>query len=281
MVTQRSAVGARAPWRETVVDGVRLAYDDEGTGPALVCLHAIAHGAGDFAGLRERLRQGVHGRWRVLALDWPGHGNSADDLTPASAARYADLLAGFLDATGIERAVLLGNSIGGAAAIHFAAAQPARVRALVLANPGGLDRFDALTGPMTAAMARFFAAGANGARWYRGAFGAYYRLVLSQPAAIQRARIVASAVEVAPVLAQAWRSFGTPAADIRALAPSVTCPVLFTWATGDRINQLKRCRPAIERFPNGRLETFRGRHAAFLEDLDAFGVSLERFLADL
>ncbi len=71
-----------------------------------------------------------------------------------SAVRYGDLLGGFLDAVGIEQAVLLGNSIGGAAAVRLAAAQPVRVRALVLANPGGLDRVDALTGPVTRLMAR-------------------------------------------------------------------------------------------------------------------------------
>src|SRR3989442_4919142 len=84
MTTRRAAVGATAPWREAQVDGVRLAYDDDGSGPAIVCLHAIGHGAGDFA-LRTRLR----GRYRFVALDWPGQGNSADDHQPASAGRYA------------------------------------------------------------------------------------------------------------------------------------------------------------------------------------------------
>ncbi len=277
MATLRSVVGATAPWKDVGVDGVRLAYDDDGAGPALVCVHATGHGAGDFAPLRERLR----GRYRVLALDWPGHGSSDDDAVPASAARYADLLAGFLDAVAIEAPVILGNSIGGAAAIRVAARQPGRVRALVLANPGGLDRVDALTRPVTRLMARFFEAGARGARWYPRAFAALYGRVLPQPpAAAQRARIVASAVEVAPVLAQAWRSFGAPDADVRGLAERITCPVLFAWATGDWINQLGRCRPAIQRFPNARLETFRGGHAAFLEDTEAFADSLERFLAE-
>lgn len=278
MTTQRSAVGAQAPWQQVTVDGVRLAYDDEGSGPALVCLHAIAHGAGDFAGVRERLRS----RCRVLALDWPGQGSSGDDAAPASAVRYAELLAGFVDAVGIEQAVLLGNSIGGAAAVRYAAAQPARVRGLVLANPGGLDRVDALTGPVTRLMARFFTAGAKGARWYPRAFAAYYRFVLSAPvAAAQRTRIIASSVEVAPVLAQAWRSFGTGDNDVRNLGPRIACPVLFTWATGDRINQLRRCRPAIAQFPSARLETFRGGHAAFLEDPEAFIAAMERFLDTL
>src|SRR5262245_26883537 len=94
---RRAAVGASAPWRSVVVDGVRLTYDDEGSGPALVCLHAIGHGARDFAGLRAAL----HPRRRVLALDWPGQGSSDDDREPPTASRYAHLLAGFLDAVGI------------------------------------------------------------------------------------------------------------------------------------------------------------------------------------
>jgi 4,5:9,10-diseco-3-hydroxy-5,9,17-trioxoandrosta-1(10),2-diene-4-oate hydrolase len=258
------------------VDGVRLAYNEDGAGPAVVCLHAIGHGAGDFAALRERLA----GRYRLVALDWPGHGNSDDDREPVSAARYAELLIGFLDAAGIERTVLLGNSIGGAAAIRVAAAHPHRVRALVLCNPGGLDRVDALSGPVTRLMARFFTAGANGAWWYPRAFGLYYRLVL--PAApAQRARIVAAAREVAPVLAQAWRSFGAPDADIRGLGPQITCPVWFAWARGDRINQLTRCQPAIQRFPNARLDLFDGGHAAFLEAPDAFAQAFEQFVREL
>src|SRR5262245_58499288 len=108
MSSLRSALGARQPAKEVVVDGVRLAYDDEGSGRPLVCLHSIAHGARDFEGLRARLR----GRCRVLALDWPGHGSSGDDGVPAGAARYAALLAGFAEALDLRDAVVLGNSIG-------------------------------------------------------------------------------------------------------------------------------------------------------------------------
>src|ERR1700690_1483145 len=124
----RAAVGAGAPRREVTVGGVRLAYTDDGEGPAVVCLHAIGHGAGDFARLRARLRP----RHRVVALDWPGQGGSGDDAGPPSAARYTGLRGGLLDAIGVERAVLIGNSIGGAVAIRYAAAHPQRVGALVL-----------------------------------------------------------------------------------------------------------------------------------------------------
>ena len=271
----RADVGAVAPWREITVDGVRLAYDDEGAGPLIVCLHAIGHGSRDFARLRAHLRS----RYHVVALDWPGRGCSGEDPIPASATRYTALLERFLAAFGPQPVILVGNSIGGTVAVRFAADHPDRVRALVLANPGRLDRTDFLTRIFTKLMSRFFAAGARGARWYPRAFAAYYRMVLPSPAAAdQRARIIAAAREVAPVLAQAWRSFGMPGAEVGPLAPKVTCPVLFTWAKRDRINQLSRARQAIEQFPNARLELFDAGHCPFVEMPDEFETSLDRFL---
>ena len=82
-MTGRSVLGATAASVE--VDGVRLAFDASGTGRALVCLHAIGHGASDFARIRERLQ----GRFRVVAPDWPGQGNSAADHVAPSAERDA------------------------------------------------------------------------------------------------------------------------------------------------------------------------------------------------
>lgn len=273
----RAELGAE-PGKSAVVEGVRLAYDDEGRGPALICLHAAGHGARDFADLRRRLR----GRCRVVALDWPGHGRSGEDAAPASAARYAELLAGFVDALGLESPIVLGNSIGGAAAIRFAAARPGRARALVLVDSGGLDRVDALARGATRAMVAFFRAGARGAGWFPRAFALYYRLVLPAPAAReQRGRIVAAVREMAPRLGEAWRSFGEPGADVRALAASLPCPVLVCWAKRDRVVQLRRSLPAIRRIPNARLERFEGGHSAFLECPDEFERALGRFLDEL
>lgn len=275
----RAALGADGIVGRTIdVDGLRLAYDDEGQGPVVLCLHSIAHGARDFAPLRGRLR----GRCRVVALDWPGHGRSADDHVPAHAGRYADVAERFADALGLRDVVLLGNSIGGAVAIRLAARRPDLVRALVLADAGGLDRVDRLTRLVTRSMARFFAPGARGARWYPRAFALYYGLVLSAPAADeQRARIVAAATEMAPRLAEAWSSFGEPDADLRAVAASLACPVLVAWARHDRVLQLWRSRPAIQRIPGARLELFDGGHAPFVECPDAFAATLREFLDGL
>lgn len=265
--------------RTLAIDGTRLTLDDEGKGPALVCLHAIGHDAAEFARLRRRLSD----RWRVVALDWPGQGRSPRDGHAPTAARYATLLGGVLDALDVETCVVLGNSIGGAAAVVYAARHPERVRALVLENAGGLAPVDdRVAQTFLRAMAGFFAAGRRRAWWYRGAFALYYRMVLQRAAAAEtRARIVARAYDLAPVLEEAWRGFAHPEPDARALAPQVTCPVLAAWADRDQINQLGRSLPAIRSFPNVELVRFPAGHAAHVETPDAFEATLERFLAAL
>jgi pimeloyl-ACP methyl ester carboxylesterase len=258
--------------------GLQLAYDEHGAGQTVVCLHAVAHGASDFAALGARLAP----RYRVLAPDWPGHGWSSDDREPPTALRYAAILGRFLDALALRDVVLVGNSIGGAAAIAYAARHPERVRGLVVENPGGLDPQDRLAAVVIAAMVRFFAAGARGASWFPAAYGAYYRLVLpARAAAEQRRRVVAAGSELAPLLRDAWRGFGEPGADRRADLRRVACPTLVAWAERDRFVQLRRARPALRALPHATLRRFPAGHAAHLETPDAFAEALERFLGAL
>lgn len=275
----RFELGATVPFREVCVDRVKLACDDDGEGPAILCLHAIGHGASDFA----RLRAEFADRYRVIALDWPSHGRSEADHGPASARRYATLLAKFMDAACIDRAVLVGNSIGGAAALQYAHSNPDRVCGLVLENPGGLAAAnDRLTRAGIGALVAFFKVGARGAWWFPAAYRAYYRRVLQNyEASAQRERIAAAGLEMAPILAEAWASFATPEADIRALVPEIECPVLVAWAKNDQLVKLKRSQPTIGKFRDARLVTFDAGHAAHLETPAEFASALDSFLAEI
>jgi pimeloyl-ACP methyl ester carboxylesterase len=111
------------------VQGGRFAYDEAGSGPAVVLCHA---------GIADRRMwtgpfQALADRCRVVRFDWRGYGESG----PATADHlvHADLL-GLLDALGIGRAVLAGCSLGGTAALDAALAAPERVAGLVLVSPG-------------------------------------------------------------------------------------------------------------------------------------------------
>jgi len=271
-MTLRAETGVPAGSPTVVVDGVTLAHDRQGAGPPVVCLSAIQHGARDFDALAARIAD----RFEVIRLDWPGHGRSGDDRQPASAGRYGELLAGTLEALDIRQPILVGNSIGGAAAIHAAARRP--VRALVLCNSGGLTPVTPTVARFCAAFAAFFRAGERRAAWFAAAFSAYYRFVVLPQAAArdQRRRIVAAALETAPVARQAWESFGRPDADVGPLLNTLGIPVWAAWGTDDRVIPLGFCRAALDATPGARVTTFKAGHAAFLEQPDAFA---EAFLA--
>jgi pimeloyl-ACP methyl ester carboxylesterase len=272
----RSAVGAQQPYKVVSLSGIAIAYTDSGgIGPVLICLHAIGHGARDFEDLSRRLNP----QYRVLALDFPGQGNSGPDTEQASATHYADLLAQFIDHLDLKSVILVGNSIGGAASIRYASTHPERVRALVICDSGGLGKPGPVSRIFIAGFVQFFAAGRRGAFWYPWAFKRYYRSVLiTNSAREERDRIIRSAYEIALPLEQAWRSFGRAEENLLPLLPSIQCPVLLAWAREDVVLPLKSAQLSFNLFRKHQLQVFDGGHAAFLEDPDRFEKSLRRFL---
>ena len=275
---KRFALGASQDCRTVKVDGVELAYDDRGHEFPVVGLHAITHGSRDFESVADRLAS----RWRLITPDWPGQGRSGADQHPACLARYTALLAGFMDVLEIERAVLIGNSIGGSAAMAYAAEFPDRVAGLVLANPGGLIPMNPLGRKLCGAIAALGRAGRRDASYFKPLFSMLYRQILQTPAAsAQRSRIVDAAAECAPIWEQAWLSFRTPEADQTDAGPRIHCPVLFTWAARDRIVSFAYSKDAISRFPNHSVAMFGGGHCAFLEEPEKFLTVVEPFLESI
>jgi len=99
-----------------------------GAAPAIVFVHATRLTRSMWTPQVERLSD----RFRVVALDLPGHGARASDRFTLDGA--AEALAWTIDATAGGRAVVVGLSLGGYVAIHLAASSPDRVRGLVLAG---------------------------------------------------------------------------------------------------------------------------------------------------
>jgi pimeloyl-ACP methyl ester carboxylesterase len=273
---RRHDVGIPRGSLELSVEGVRLAVAREGQGPPVVCLHAIGHGGRDFEAFAAALRD----RFEVVRIDWPGQGRSGPDSHAATPARYAKLLRGVIEQLGLDAPIIIGCSIGGAAAIRYASDHPAK--ALVLANAGGLIEVTERAQRACLFLARIFAAGAARAWWYKAFFAVYYRMVLPSPAAAaQRRRIVASAYEIAPTLEDAWRHFAVPQeADQRHRLLALDIPILVAWAMNDRINQFKAVAPVIARIKHGRLAKFAAGHAAFLERPEQFADEFCKFVAE-
>jgi pimeloyl-ACP methyl ester carboxylesterase len=105
---------------------VRLPYDEAGDGEAIVLLHA---GVADRTMWREHLEPLAGAGYRPVAPDLPGFGEAPMPAGPL--APWHDVL-DTLDALGIARASLVGNSLGGMVALRMALLAPARVEAVAL-----------------------------------------------------------------------------------------------------------------------------------------------------
>ncbi|MFG1964409.1 alpha/beta fold hydrolase [Nonomuraea sp. NPDC049028] len=106
-----------------------LAYDDMGEGPAVVLIHA---GIADRRMWRHQ-RDSLSDRYRVISYDWRGYGESAD---PAGELVHHEDLLRVMDGLGVERAALVGDSMGGSYAVEAALVAPHRVAGLVLISSG-------------------------------------------------------------------------------------------------------------------------------------------------
>jgi 4,5:9,10-diseco-3-hydroxy-5,9,17-trioxoandrosta-1(10),2-diene-4-oate hydrolase len=187
-----------------------------------------------------------------------------------------------LDALQLDRPILLGCSIGGAAALRVAASRGSRIGGLVLCNAGGLQAITPVTRFAISAMVSFFRAGERGRKWFAPAYRFYYtKLVLPRAPLAHRERIIAAGYAMAPLLRKAWESFAGTDADTRALAAKVQCPILFAWAKSDRILAWSQSKRAAATATNGTVVLMRGGHAAFLEDADLFAQTLREFATRL
>jgi pimeloyl-ACP methyl ester carboxylesterase len=119
------------------VDGLTINYDLQGEGETLLL---IPYTSADHACYAFQL-PAYTAHFSCVAIDLPGSGESDTPPGPYSTEGYADQVAAFLSAIGIERAHVVGMSLGAAVAMHLGARHPARVRSLSLHS--GWDTSDA------------------------------------------------------------------------------------------------------------------------------------------
>jgi pimeloyl-ACP methyl ester carboxylesterase len=128
---------ADAASRFVDIDGVRVHYKDEGTGPAVVLLHASYMNLHSWDGLAERLKRDH----RVIRLDLLTAGLTGVDTKDLySMERNEALLDGLLRKLDVKQYAVVGTSSGGVVAFRRAAAHPEEVTRLVLINSAGMPR---------------------------------------------------------------------------------------------------------------------------------------------
>lgn len=121
-----------------------LFVTEAGTGPAVVLLHGGGPGATGVSNYARNI-DALAEHFRVIVPDMPGYGQSSKDLDFSDP--FGDLATAIrqmLDELGIEKAHLVGNSYGGAAALRLALDRPDKVDRMILMGPGGIGTTRAL-----------------------------------------------------------------------------------------------------------------------------------------
>ncbi len=243
-----------------------VAYRQEGDGRPILLLHANPGDRRDFDAVVPALAR----EHRVIAVDWPGYGDSPPPRPPSSATAvgYAALVPQIADELELRGLVVIGNSLGGFAAVTLALSRRDRVAALVLVNPGGFSRL----GPARRAFCRIKgtervtqAIALGFARRYLRHRNDHVRAILERTDAGRRnpARVAVDAA--------IWRSFLDADYDLRDVARGVQIPTLLVWGRHDPVLPFERdAETARAAISGARLVPLDTGHMPFAEDPASF-----------
>ncbi|MEE6176306.1 alpha/beta fold hydrolase [Mycobacterium sp. 050134] len=143
-MTERKSKANLRPVREVTapslefrtIHGYKRAYRIAGSGPAILMIHGIGDNSTTWNAVQAKLAQ----RFTVIAPDLLGHGRSDKPRADYSIAAYANGMRDLLSVLDIERATIIGHSLGGGVAMQFAYQFPHLVERLILVGAGGVTK---------------------------------------------------------------------------------------------------------------------------------------------
>ncbi|WP_425427048.1 4,5:9,10-diseco-3-hydroxy-5,9,17-trioxoandrosta-1(10),2-diene-4-oate hydrolase [Actinophytocola xinjiangensis] len=268
------------------VGGFRLHYHEQGTGEALVLLHGGGPGASGWSNFGPNLPVFAQ-RFRTLVVDQPGFGGSdRPEITDQYFAFSAAALVRLLDERGIERAHVVGNSLGGGTAVRLALDHPDRAGRLVLMAPGGLNLSVFAPDPTEGVKRLYQFAAPPGPS--RDKLAAFLRTLVYDPALITDELVeqrYANAADPGALAAMASLGASFAAYPERGMlwreAHRLRQRVLLVWGREDRVNPLDGALVALKVIPRARLHVFgRCGHWAQLERFAEFNRLVLDFLGD-
>jgi pimeloyl-ACP methyl ester carboxylesterase len=204
-------------------------------GTAYYLVHGLAGGAENWCEVVPHLVD----RYRVIAVDLPGHAASEAPPRGASMDDFAAVVAAVLDAEGVERAVVAGHSFGGLVALRLARTRPELVRGLLLVAPAGIATARKVVDALVLASTTVRPGRAAARLRHRFAERAWYRRAVFRPWFVADADALSPRATHGLLSAQArhtnTRVAGRAmvAGDPRRELGEIACPVLVLWGARD------------------------------------------------
>jgi pimeloyl-ACP methyl ester carboxylesterase len=254
------------------VDGLRIAYERAGNGPPVVLLHGYV---GDGRTLWRRQIEDLCDEFTVVAWDAPGAGGSSDPPELCGMAGYADCLASFVEALGLEQAHVVGLSFGAALALEFYRRHPEVPMTLVLASAyagwGGSLPADVTEWRLQQALEL---SDLSPAAFVEALLPTMFSA--STPAeAVDE--FGANMMEFHPVGFRAMARASTE--DLRGVLPTITIPTLLVYGDEDERAPLNVAEDLRDSIPNSRLVLLPGAgHVCNIEAARQFNREVRTFL---
>jgi pimeloyl-ACP methyl ester carboxylesterase len=266
--------------------GDRIAYRDAGHGHALLLIHGMAGSSATWSAIIPRLSK----KYRVIAPDLLGHGMSAKPRGDYSLGAFAVFLRDLLDELGVDRATVVGQSLGGGIAMQFAHQHRDYCERLALIGSGGL-------GPDLSPLLRILSAP-----------GAEFVLPVVAPQPVlnlgnKLGSWLTSAGIQAPRAGEMWHAYsslsdartrqaflrtlrsvvdyrGQAVSALNKLHVAAGLPALLIWGDHDRIIPVAHAYAAHDAVPGSHLEVLEGvGHFPHVEAPAAVADILENFIA--
>ncbi len=264
-------------------------YDSGGTGPVVLFLHGSGPGVSGWRNFRGVLPTFAR-HFRCLILEFPGFGVT-DDFGGHPMITAQGVVAPFLDALGVARVHIVGNSMGGGVGINFAIRYPDRIDRLVTIGGIGTNTFS--PGPSEGIrLLQEFTEDPTRQRLVDWLKSMVYDQSLVTEELIEERWQLATDPET---LASARRMYGKAAyaAMIAAMGATdrpmpwavmhkVVAPTLLTWGRDDRVSPLDMAIIPMRTIPNAELHVFPNcGHWAMIEAKAAFESTVLAFLSRL
>lgn len=263
-----------------------LRYYDTGDGPALLFLHGSGPGVTGWRNFRGILPT-FSRHFRCLILEFPGFGVT-DDIGGHPMVTAQGVVTPFVDALGIDRVHIVGNSMGGGVGVNFAIRQPDRIGKLVTIGGIGTNLFS--PGPSEGIrLLQEFTEDPTRQRLIDWLNSMVFDPVLvtdelieqrwesaTDPATLAAAKRMYGKAAFAGTMA-AMRSSDVPMP--WAQMHKVAAPTLLTWGRDDRVSPLDMALIPMRTIPNAELHVFPNcGHWAMIEAKEAFEQTVLGFL---
>ena len=245
---------------------MKIASERHGEGPPLLLVHGLGYARWGW----EPVLPGLAERFDVILFDNRGIGASDAPPGPYTVAELAADALQVLDEAGVERAHVLGTSLGGMVAQELALAAPERVDRLVLActTPGGAQAF-----PLPARTVELMTRGASLREFVENALAAD-----PDPEIVERILVHREAT-AQPFEAWSAQAAAGAAFDAFDRIGEIAAPTLVLHGTEDGVVDPRNTTLLAERIPDARVELFEGRgHLFFWEQPERFVEVVTEFL---